>query len=86
MSVEVQALLRHIQLHKAVMALLLILDTVKLVLVKSIDVSNILHPRVENLAKILFLHYRSDSSTVVVTCGKNVVNVEMLHSIGQDGK
>ena len=86
MSVEVQALLRHIQLHKAVMALLLILDTVKLVLVKSIDVSNILHPRVENLAKILFLHYRSDSSTVVVTRGKNVANVEMLHSIGQDGK
>lgn len=77
---DVAALLNHVELDQPVISSSLVCDGVELLLVKSVDVTDVSQPRVEE-AEILGRHGRLNAATAVVAANDNVLDAKVVNSI-----
>ncbi len=81
---DVDALLTHVELHEAVVALAEALYGIELGAVGVVDITNCLQPPIE-LPHIFGVHRRLDSSALVVSADDYVFDFEVLHGVLHHG-
>lgn len=80
---DVAALLDNVELDKAVVALLLIRNGIKLGFVQTVDIANVSQPGVEQ-AQILGGHGSLDTAAAVVAADNDVLDAEMADGVVDD--
>lgn len=80
---DITALLDNVELHQAVVSLVIIGDGIQLLLVNSVDIANVSQPGVEQ-AHILGCHGSLDTTAAVVAADYNMLDLEVVDSIVDD--
>lgn len=80
---DIPALLDDVQLHQAVVPILVILDAIELGLVQPVDIPDVPQPRVQD-AQILGGHSGLDTTAAVVATNNNMLNLQVVHSVVDD--
>src|SRR5690625_3554380 len=80
---QVDALLLDVQLHQAIVALLLIFNRIELLVVHAVHVANAAEPRVHD-PQVLGFHRGSDATASIVTTNDQVLHLEYTHGVLND--
>lgn len=78
------ARLHHVQLHQAVESRLLVLNSIELLLVQSVDVTDVSQPWVKD-TQVCWRQGGLDTAAVVVAADDNVFDLQVAHGVVDHG-
>lgn len=81
---NIPCLFHDVQLHQSIVTRSLVFDGTELLVVQTVDVTDVSEPRVEE-TEILGRHGGFDAAAAVVSADDDVLDVEVAHGVVDDG-